>query len=107
MLTFELQQKQGQGKQRSRSSTAFYHSSWEADRKQTTICCVESSKLVESCQSMGSFTVLTIHGHRHYVYAVPGKGSYLSFSRDKAKAYCDPDHRLPSSRATGKWQKAD
>ena len=50
--------------QRSRSSTAFYHRSWEADRKKTRICCVESRKLVESCKTMlTSFTVLTIHGH--------------------------------------------
>ena len=90
--------------QRTRLSTVFYHSSWEVTEIRLEFA---ASKAASSgaCQSMSSFTMLTIHGHRHYVY--PKRLTFELFNRDKAKECSVADHRLPSSTATGKWQKAD
>ena len=48
-------------------SLPFRHSRLRSSKKKTRICCVESSKLVQSCQRKASFTVYNIHGHRHYI----------------------------------------
>ena len=87
MVSFELPQGPGQGMQRYRSSTAFWHSCREVAESRLKFaaskaaCC--AVRLI-----LTSFTVY-IHGH---IYTLPiGKCSHLSFRSDQAKACSAPD----------------
>ena len=106
VLTFELPQKPGQGMQRSRSSTAFWHSRLGSSRKQTRICCVESSTLFSPPEDVDLIPSVYIHGHiQCTMLFLRAKCSHLSFRRDQAEACSASDPRLPSGRAD--WEVAE
>ena len=75
MLTFELPQRQGQGMQRSRSSTAFWHSSWEVAESRLEFT---ASKAAFCAVRQRIYLIHSVYIHGHIGTAVL-QGKMLTF----------------------------